>query len=92
MIALSMQHIIKNYFIVMKELMCVSFLFLLVLPVNAITPTGFLLHEHTLTCACHSFQAAQQNTCPAIKFLKKPSPSRQLPLFIVCRYVCERFF
>lgn len=47
MIALSIQDIIRNYFIVMKELICVSFLFLLVLPINAITPTGFLLHKHT---------------------------------------------
>lgn len=47
MITLSIQDIIRHYFIVMKELMCVSFLFLLVLPINAITPTGFLLHKHT---------------------------------------------
>lgn len=47
MITLSIQDITRHYFIVMKELMCVSFLFLSVLRINAITPTGFLLHKHT---------------------------------------------
>lgn len=54
MIALPIQDIIRNYFIALKELMWASFLFLLVLPINAITPTGFLLHEHPSFNSCVS--------------------------------------
>lgn len=53
-IALSIRVIIRNYLIVTKELICISFLFLLLLPINAITPTGFLLREHTSFNSCVS--------------------------------------